>query len=117
MRDNADLIADALKTEATERAATLRAAMSDKNIQPSDLQAALDALQQTIFTIGANLYRQANSENYDVAAENDLEEAMPGADAGARATSLDEADVATIQMNEAELDIDATITADYEAIE
>ncbi|MEO1744753.1 MAG: molecular chaperone DnaK, partial [Cyanobacteria bacterium J06629_9] len=69
MRDNADLMTDELRAQAEERASTLRAAVSDRSIQPNELQQALDALQQTVFTIGANLYRQANEENYDVANE------------------------------------------------
>lgn len=132
MRDNADLITDELKAEATERADALRAAINDKAIQAGDLQVALDALQQTIFTIGANLYREANTENFDMADAMpdavDMETAMPatevaeevpeGAVTGINGSNANAAnDDATVQFNEQEFDMEATITADYEAIE
>ena len=121
MRDNADLMTDELRVQAEERASMLRAAVNDRNIQPNELQQALDALQQTIFTIGANLYRQANEENYDVANEGGDADVMPemeempanGADPGASAAQS----APTVEMSEPEFDLDATITADYEAIE
>ena len=76
LRDSANTISDELKAQAEAEAAALRAAVADKNVQPTDLVQKLDALQQTIFNIGAGMYRQAASD--DVTA-SDVSNGMPGA--------------------------------------
>jgi len=139
LRDNADLVSDELKAEAEARAGALRVAVADKNIQPNELQAALDALQQIVFTIGANLYKDANTENYDVAdnganpdgmpevsdmpspgsapSANGMADVDPFAAAATQETIAAPQSASTGSSSEPEFDLDATITADYEAIE
>ncbi|MEM8807327.1 MAG: molecular chaperone DnaK [Cyanobacteria bacterium P01_G01_bin.38] len=135
MRDNADLIDAAKSAEAAENAQVLRAAMQDKTIEVDELQQALEDLQQTIFAIGATLYQQANEENYDVSEEasvEDVSETVSNQDVSAEIDPFSgigedsapaEADAATAptvdmgSMNQPEFDLDATLTADYEAIE
>jgi molecular chaperone DnaK len=119
LRDNAALISAELKAEATERATELRVAIQDRNIQATDLQQALDALQHIVFRIGSDLYRQANSDHYDFA-EAGSETADGGSDAST--AGFDAVEEATLRMdldslNSAGIDPEATKTADYEAIE
>ncbi|MEL7356303.1 MAG: molecular chaperone DnaK [Cyanobacteria bacterium J06560_6] len=76
IRDGASTISDELKAQAEAEAAALRAAVSDKNVEPAELVQKLDALQQTIFNIGAGMYRQAASDD---SAGGDMNSGMPGA--------------------------------------
>jgi molecular chaperone DnaK len=66
LRDNADLIDDGLKERAVTLANDLQASINNKMVTHADLKQAIDALQQVIFDIGAQLYRQANLEDSDI---------------------------------------------------
>ncbi|MEM1238412.1 MAG: molecular chaperone DnaK [Cyanobacteria bacterium P01_H01_bin.26] len=129
MRENAEWISDERKAQAQESEATLRNALNTKDITPEALQEALDTLQQTIFAIGAEMYRQVNEENYDIA----MDETTPDAASAPPDTVSPEAsppsedalgvpvsgtpDAIDLLADAPEFDLDATITADYEAIE
>jgi molecular chaperone DnaK len=112
MRDNGDLMDAAIKASAEEKAADLRAAVADRAITPEDLQRAIDALQQALLDIGAAMYQQAasNDDNidFDVApttvVDQDIQDAADTDET--REDSMDDMD-----------GLDATITADYEAID
>lgn len=113
LRDNQDLLDPALKTAVEEKAAELRAATQDKAIAPSDLKAAMDGLQQALFNIGATLYQQS---------EEDEDAVDFGVDVPTEHISQDE--LQSMQANDSsvanatdEVDPEATITADYEAID
>ncbi len=125
IRENAEWISDERKAQGQEAEVTLRTAVANKDISPEELQAALDGLQQIIFAIGAEMYRQVNPEdNFDIAgqettpdmsAESGSYEGEPIAEEPvAAATTPDAID---LLADEPEFDLDATITADYEAIE
>jgi molecular chaperone DnaK len=115
MRDNGDLMDATIKASAEEKAAELRAAIADRAITPEVLQGAIDALQQALLDIGAAMYQEAGSgdDNIDfgvdlppstVLDENVVQDAV--------GTEVDGVGI------EDELDgLDATITADYEAID
>jgi molecular chaperone DnaK len=115
MRDNGDLMDATIKASAEEKAAELRAAIADRAITPEVLQGAIDALQQALLDIGAAMYQEAGSgdDNIDfgvdlppstVLDENVVQDAV--------GTEVDDVGI------EDELDgLDATITADYEAID
>jgi molecular chaperone DnaK len=64
MRDNASFISDDLKAMVTQRVAVLKAAMADRSILPEVLRQQIDALQQTLLTIGESVYQQAQQESY-----------------------------------------------------
>lgn len=108
MRDNAALISDGLKAQANEKVAELRAAIADRNITPEDLQARLDALQQVLLSIGTAVYQQVGSEDED---DFGQETAFAG--------ESYQGDMADREGEEDEYDFDndATVTADYEAID
>ena len=63
LRDSAGSLSVELKAQAEAEAKALRQAVADKNIRPADLVQKLEALQQTIFNIGAGLYRHADGED------------------------------------------------------
>ncbi|MGC1216572.1 MAG: molecular chaperone DnaK [Phormidesmis sp.] len=76
LRDSASVISEELRAQAEAEAEALRAAVAAKNAQPADLKQKLDALQQTIFNIGAGIYRQAATDD---SMGRDLNSEMPGA--------------------------------------
>ena len=87
VRDSAGSISEELRAQAEAEAAALRAAVADKNVQPADLVQKLDALQQTIFNIGAGMYRQVASDDSMDGINNE----MPGANMGQANAAPDEA--------------------------
>lgn len=129
MRENAEWISDERKAQAQESEATLRNALNTKDITPELLQEALDTLQQTIFAIGAEMYRQVNEENYDIAMDETTPDASseppdtgssvePPPSGAALGNSVSGTpDAIDLLADDPEFDLDATITADYEAIE
>jgi molecular chaperone DnaK len=104
LRDNGEFIPNDLKQQANERVAELKAAIADTSISVEDMKARLEALQHTLFAIGASVYQQANET--DQLAGNGLDEA---------ATEL--AGKVISDLDEDGLDTDATVTADYEAVD
>lgn len=59
LRDSADAISEELSARAKAEAEALKVAVTDENAQPGDIVPKIDALQRTIFDIGAGIYRQA----------------------------------------------------------
>ena len=76
LRDSADTISEELRAQSEAEAEALRAVVADKNAQPADIVQKLDALQQTIFTIGADMYRQVASDD---TSSGNINNEMPGA--------------------------------------
>lgn len=101
MRDNSEFITEELKAQAMARVADLKAAIADPTITTDEMKHKLDALQQTLLDIGSSVYQRSSDEedNFsylrgdDNTAAYDLESK----------SGLD--------------DEDATITADYEAVD
>lgn len=125
MRDNSDLMDATIKATAEEKAAELRAAMADRTVTSEVLQAAIDALQQALFAIGATLYQQSSGSEED---EIDFGADLPTTLMDDQGTSdqmaaEDTSAQASETVNGAEetavdgLDLEATLTADYEAID
>lgn len=114
MRENSELIDANLKATAEEKATELRAAVADRNISPEDLEAALDALQQALFAIGATMYQQADEDSEEVDFDADvpttvMDESVTNDQANEDTESGDD--------DEDDIDLNPTITADYEAID
>ncbi|MBE7380269.1 MAG: molecular chaperone DnaK [Leptolyngbya sp. SIO1E4] len=118
LRDNGDLMDAALKASAEEKAAELRVAIHDKSVSPEELQSAIDGLQQALFSIGATLYQQSDA---DADADNvDFDVDIPTAvmeEAATQEQLLTEEALKGSPEDGEEIDLDATITADYEAID
>jgi len=122
MRDNAELMDDILKADVTEKATDLRAALNDRAITPEELQGKIDGLQQALFAVGAIIYQQADQDSDDNAADY-VDPADDGVSAEEGAYDGDE-DYGSADGDgdgdgdEFDLDdLDATVTADYEAID
>lgn len=106
MRDNGGLMEDNLKAELGQKAADLKAAMADRTVEPTTLQTLIDELQQALFTVGSSLYQQADGGD---GAEDGM--GTMGQNGGTNVGN------ATMGADATESDMDATITADYEAID
>ncbi|MEO1296709.1 MAG: Hsp70 family protein, partial [Cyanobacteria bacterium J06636_16] len=117
IRDTGELMDLTLKANAEEKAAELRAAIQDKAATSEELQAAIDGLQQALFNIGSTLYQQSEADasgddgvDFGVEVpESILEEATED--------QLQDDELKELLQEEEEVDLDATITADYEAID
>ncbi|TVP68339.1 MAG: molecular chaperone DnaK [Leptolyngbya sp. LCM1.Bin17] len=101
LRDHGASLDEAAKASLEEKASQLRVATHDPDIQPQAFQGYIDALQSALFTVGSDLYR-------DTEAEKDLDMQIP-------ASAYE--DDTTAGYEEDDLGLDATVTADYEAID
>lgn len=109
IRDNAEFISDDLKSQAGEKVAELRAAIADRSITVEDMTQRLDALQQTLFAIGAAVYQRVNTESedeFEFSANSDslnseFDSSSPAQDEGSEDFNFE----------------DETVTADYEAVD
>ncbi len=127
LRDSASSLSVELKAQAEAEAKALRKAVADKAIRPTDLAQKLEALQQTVFNIGAGLYRHANGEDSNSpmsseparSATVESDEVAANNSQAAPAIPVPVSPMATKSRRAAddEFDIDSTVAADYEAIE
>lgn len=122
LRENAELIGDDLKAEGAQHVMALKEAISDSRITVEEMRLRLDALQQTLLHIGASVYQGAGSSSNSA---DDF--TYDGGDETVH-YSYDEDDdlLASSYSGSAEdsslgddlgFDPDATITADYEAVD
>ncbi|MEM0979256.1 MAG: molecular chaperone DnaK [Cyanobacteria bacterium P01_H01_bin.58] len=117
MRDNASLMDPALKAQVEEKATELRVATQDRSIDPTDLQNAIDALQQALFSVGSQLYQQPDGDSEEDDVDFDVDVPTTILEGGlAEEQAFTEAEPETVDEVDG-IDLDATITADYEAID
>ena len=100
LRDNGDFIAADLKEQALEKVTQLKEAAADPTIAPEVLRQRLDMLQETLLAIGASVYQRASELPSDEAPT----QFHPSNG------SLDSDDNYSFEN-------DATVTADYEAVD
>jgi molecular chaperone DnaK len=120
LRDNGEMISASLKTEATDKFAALKSAVDDPSISLQEMNSRLDSLQQVLFAIGAAVYQTGDQGHNDSHGGG----GTPSSSA-ASGNHFSNAQDATVQANAdpfAGLDVDpfdndATITADYEAVD
>lgn len=106
LRDNGEFIGNDLKTQAIEKVAELKAMLASSSAVVDEVKARLDDLQQTLFTIGASVYQRAN-EGPDV----------PSKDNDPTVQYNPAADLPNSGSEDYNFEDDATITADYEAVD
>lgn len=108
LSDNGEFIPDTLKVQALEKVAELKVAIADPAIAIEELRARIDALQETLFTMGTSVYQRSDQDANEEDRGASGEATMPYA-----ATEL------SLQPDEMEneFDNDATVTADYEAVD
>ncbi|MBE9155344.1 molecular chaperone DnaK [Nodosilinea sp. LEGE 06152] len=107
LRDHGSLLDDLARADLEEKANELRAATQSPSIDVGIFQGCIDALQSAIFAIGTNVYRDAEGS-----ADVDMDIAT--ADFANVAAGEDGYDEATYDSDS---ELDATVTADYEAID
>ena len=109
LKENGDLINDELKVEAKEKINHLRSVFSNPAVTLEELKQQLDSFQQTLFAIGASVYKQAESKTNDFSAtlNSDI---TSGVDDLTKLPSSEE----DFNYN---FDEDPTVTVDYETIE
>jgi molecular chaperone DnaK len=137
LRDNSELIGDSLKTEAAEKLAALKAAMNSPATSVADMSGRIEALQQVLFAIGAAVYSGSDGmaatptptsgANFDAAATVQAPaQSDPFGDddpfgAPTVVASSDDPFAARptsgSSASDDPFDLDATITADYEAVD
>jgi molecular chaperone DnaK len=104
---------EASRTNLEAKAAHLRQAVNDPAIQPAALQACLDELQSALFAVGASLYSDSGTNSGD----GGFASYEPtGDDGGGGNVAGDEYEPDT-PASDYDDDLDATVTADYEAID
>jgi molecular chaperone DnaK len=106
MRDNSSLMNDGLKATLEDRAVQLRTVMASRNVTAEELKQHIEALQETLFAAGSTLYQQSDSDD-DLGDEADYVAAMADRSDGLS----DDPEMAD------DSELDATVTADYEAID
>lgn len=118
LRDNADFITDDLRNLATQKVAELRAAIANRGTTVEEMRMRIDALQQTLLTIGEAVYKQVQSGSLDGAYDYDAAaQAAPWSNGYPPVSETAPfSDEYGEEYGEEFID-DATITADYEAVD
>jgi molecular chaperone DnaK len=110
LRENTAFMDEAARSELDSKAAQLRHALHTVT-QPEDLQHHIDALQSALFTVGANLYQESQEAN---PVDLQFPDLYPETSAvRAQQEISDDYDDSDYD----DLGLDATVTADYEAID
>jgi molecular chaperone DnaK len=118
VKSNGNLISETLKTLADEKAAQLQAAMESPSLSSAFFKQLLDDFQQTLFAIGADVYKRVSNQSEEEAIE--IEES---GDLSFTPEQIeeDEEDAAMngtlIPQFNFDFDGDSTAQADYEAID
>ena len=109
LRDNAEYITDEMRSQATQKVAELRGALAERNSPVEVMQSRIDALQQTLLSIGESVYLQAQqpqTENYGTTQSAPWQNGHLAAESNPFE-----------EYSEEEFTYDETITADYEAVD
>ncbi len=107
MRENADFVSEEMRTQATAHVAMLKGAIANPKTSVEELQSCLDALQQVLYAIGSAVY-----QGVDPTTASTLD-----ASAVSQQDFLDETISASTADYQNPFEEDATVTADYEAVD
>ncbi len=115
LRDNGSAISSATKAQATEKAAELRAAMSDRTTTLEVMRHCIDSLQNILYMMGSELYGSRESSSgglYGDDFDSGLDQTIPWNEQAIPPTE-------TYNPTEEEysFELDDTVTADYESVE
>ena len=98
-----------MRSQATQKVAELRGALAERNSPVEVMQSRIDALQQTLLSIGESVYLQAQqpqTENYGTTQSAPWQNGHLAAESNPFE-----------EYSEEEFTDDETITADYEAVD
>lgn len=108
LRDNGEFIDEALKSQASDRAAELKAMLANPAADADQVKKMLDVFQQTLLSIGEDVYRKANTTSDDYTYTNEETVSASTFGSGNGSSSLND---------DSNFEDDATVTADYEAVD
>ena len=109
LRDNSEWITEDLKAQGEKRVEELKAAIATPNITVDEMQQRLDALQQTLLAVGASVYARTSPAPTDEFNNTGTQDATVEYDLNSHTASIDDDNL--------DVGEDATITADYEAVD
>ncbi|MCY7391678.1 MAG: molecular chaperone DnaK [Leptolyngbyaceae cyanobacterium CAN_BIN12] len=109
LRDNSEWITEELKVQGEHRVEELKTAIATPNITVDEMQQRLDALQQTLLAIGASVYARTSASSTDEFTPTGTQDATVEYDLNSHAAPIDD--------DEISFEEDATVTADYEAVD
>jgi len=113
LREHGAAMDEAAKANLEAKAAHLRQAVNDPTIQPAALQTCLDELQSALFAVGASLYSDSGTNPGD----GGFASYEPTGDGGGGETAAGDVHEPDAPASDYDDDLDATVTADYEAID
>jgi molecular chaperone DnaK len=147
LRDNSELISEDMKAQAAEQAELLKSAIANPNVSLDEVQTGLNTLQQTLLDIGSAMYQRSSDtssgSDYSgyTSVQSDAPEATNAPEATVQYDAAAYAETVTVDENpfalpndppvagdtpprrvppdgdDPDFDVDATITADYEAVD
>ena len=118
LRDSADLITDDLRRTAGDRVSDLRAALANRSVTVEEMKQRLEALQQTLYTMGESVYQQAaETSSSSTGSSNSSSGAPEYAYAAAAPWASDTSESNGSEDYSTDFADDETITADYEAVD
>ena len=140
LRDNGDAISEDLKLEAATKVAVLRASIGDSQISVAEFKSHLESMQQVLYAFGSAVYEKGPAGSSSSSATPTPAPATPSATPAAAPAAddlfaFDLGDLDTAQDETIRVDLnpfgdkggnpfggddfgqDATVTADYEAID
>lgn len=118
VRDNSELIDESLKAQAKECAAELKAAIAAPKATVEDVQQKLNALQQILLDVGASVYkRTTGSSDTTGGIYSDSSDSSNSYSGINDATIEYDLEGSAVADDDYQFDEDATITADYEAVD
>ena len=109
LRDNSEWITEELKVQGEHRVEELKTAIATPNTTVDEMQQRLDALQQTLLAIGASVYARTSASSTDEFTPTGTQDATVEYDLNSHAAPIDD--------DEISFEEDATVTADYEAVD
>ncbi|MEA5550300.1 molecular chaperone DnaK [Anabaena cylindrica UHCC 0172] len=119
LKENSDLIGEKVKASAQEKFTKLQAAMSDPAISAVAFSPILEEFKQTLFAIGADVYKRASSSTDTIPESQEQEQEQEQEHTDISVTLVEEnamTETAIPQFN-FDFDEDNTASADYEAID
>ncbi|MBD2296306.1 molecular chaperone DnaK [Anabaena sphaerica FACHB-251] len=115
LKDNGEFVSEEIKALADEKLAILQEAMSDPNISASAFKPILEDFQQTLFAMGADVYKRASSPiNSQLEEEEEDEDISDISLTFVEESSTTETSIPQFNFD---FDEDNTASTDYEAID
>ncbi|MBE9058919.1 molecular chaperone DnaK [Sphaerospermopsis sp. LEGE 08334] len=117
LKDNGEFISQEMKAMADEKLDKLQEVMSDPNVSLSVFKSILEEFQQTLFAIGADVYKRVSSPVNSPSSEGGNEEEEDLSDISLTLVEESSTTATSIPQFNFDFDEDNTAISDYEAID